>query len=148
MRKILFRGKRVDNGEWVEGFLFNYNGAYCIQLEGIECDDYGLYPRCYAEVIPESVGQYTGLRDCKRTEEYPEGQMIFEGDIVVTNKFGSPEKKYVIVYDNKIATYIGEGKKRCCRYFTTFSGDADAFEIIGNIHDDSELLKGESNEAD
>lgn len=141
MREILFRGKRSDNGEWVEGFLFKYNGTYCIQLEGIECDDYGLYPRCYAEVIPESISEFTGLID-------KNGKKIFEGDIVVTNKFGSPNRKYVIVYDDEIATYIGEGKQGCCRYFTTFSGDADAFEIIGNIHDNPELLKGEQNEAD
>ena len=83
MREILFRGKRVDNGEWVEGLLtidefINSNleieTAYCIKAlpnENYSC----LY---WTSVIPETIGQYTGLCDIN-------SNMIFENDIV---KFG------------------------------------------------------------
>lgn len=136
MREIIFRGKDIA-GNWYYGVPLVFTEDYVCMTA----------PHTYNKsVIPESVGQYTGLRDCKRTEEYPEGQMIFEGDIVITNKFGTPQKKYVIGFDEEIATYIGEGKKGCARYFTTFSGDADCFEVIGNIHDNPELLKGEQND--
>lgn len=86
MREILFRGKRIDNGEWVEGLLSQATvipeekGAYvatAIDKLVEKPFDGGWY-----EVAPETVGQYTGLRDSKRTAEYPEGQRIFEGDVV------------------------------------------------------------------
>ena len=148
MREIIFRGKRVDNGEWVEGYLFNYNGNLCIQLEGIECDDYGLYPRCYAEVIPETIGQYTGLRDCKRTEEYPEGQMIFEGDIgryEQTDGVKINGKPIIsigkVVYNEKTASFAIDSKDEIgVKNYDYFP--IKGFEIIGNIHDNPELLKG------
>ena len=131
MREILFRGQSIDRRKWYEGDLYQtrLKSVFFIQYYTEHGD------RMAIEVDPETVGQYTGLTD-------KNGKKIFEGDIVVTNKFGSPNRKYVIVYDDEIATYIGEGKKGCCHYFTTFSRDADAFEVIGNIHDNPELLKG------
>jgi uncharacterized phage protein (TIGR01671 family) len=142
MREILFRGKRVDNGEWVEGLLFTYNGNHCIQLEGIGCDDYGLYPRCYAEIITESISEFTSLTD-------KNGKKIFEGDIVLFEDESPSNYEYhdctemrcgEIKFDdgefcltNRIAVEMGD---------LIYNGKLDG-EIVGNIHDNPELLKGE-----
>ena len=134
MREILFRGKRIDNGEWVEGY-YMYRGEECIKISTdvhyIVTHD--LYGFSWHEVIPETVGQFTGLPD-------KNGNRIFEGDIVKTDKFSEPNKQYIIKYDLQFGAFIGQDRYNC--YFVTFDGDSDEFEVIGNIHDNPELLKG------
>jgi uncharacterized phage protein (TIGR01671 family) len=74
MREIIFRGKRVDNGEWVCGDLSQHkSGKRFIKRLNASA-------LCSYEVIPETLGQFTGLTDNN-------GKRIFEGDIVKT-KFG------------------------------------------------------------
>ena len=148
MREILFRGKNTDTGRWYEGqYIHLHKTTYCFkedydrnpdndihQIVFEEMTDWGLPNRHFrADVLPETVGQYTGLTD-------KNGKKIFEGDIVKTNKFNEPNKKYIIKFDLQFGAFIGQDKYNM--YFTTFDGDSDQFEVIGNIHDNPELMKG------
>ena len=147
MREILFRGKRMDNGKWAEGYLYEHEPA----LVGIVSEndvpesskwfiartgfaDWNMpRPVEFVEIDPSTVGQYTGLKD-------KNGKRIFEGDIVKTDKFSEPNKQYIIKYDLQFGAFIGQDRYNC--YFVTFDGDSDEFEVIGNIHDNPKLLKG------
>jgi len=93
MREIKFRGKRIDNGEWVYGYLVKTFTGKCFILTGDDescnLNVWGLdYNRTefvtsfYHEVIPETVGQYIGLKDDKRTIQFPTGKKVYEGDIL------------------------------------------------------------------
>lgn len=127
MREILFRGKRTDNGEWVEGYY--YKAKYC-RTDDELCDYITVpHPKEYNEpsshyiVNPETVGQYTGVTD-------KNGTKIFEGDIVKRFWFGKM-CVYQINYDNGLASFIGQAGIK----FTTFDYDSEEFEVIGNIYD-------------
>ena len=141
MREILFRGKRKDNGEWVEGFLVIAEDTFkpdnektCFILEA-DASYFGHGEFSGVErVIPETIGQFTGLTD-------KNGKKVFEGDILKTDKFSEPNKKYIVKYDLQFGAFIGQDRYNV--YFVTFDGDSDQFEIIGNIHDNPELLKEE-----
>lgn len=137
MREILFRGKRVDNGEWVEGDLLRSRGK-CYIHEHIDPFDYlgelSGFIKMY-EVIPETVGQYTGLTD-------KNGKKIFEGDIVRNNKYGEDNDTYdyySTIFSNGSfrAQYLDNLKYTPKIYDIYFEG----YEVIGNIHDNPELLQ-------
>lgn len=122
MREILFRGKRKADGAWIVGHLVSNNyGTWIVNY----CDIVGRFE--YREVIPETVGQFTGLTD-------KNGKEIFEGD-----KFGNENMpvRHVVFEDGKFC------------FNRVHSQGADALsqdrvgrlEIIGNIHDNQELIK-------
>ncbi len=156
MREILFRGKRKDNGEWVEGYLYRISEKLnpFIMLKNAEGESY--------EVDPETVGQFTGVTD-------KNGTMIFEGDIVkilnfqtgiIINEcatFGVGISPFIDwdYLDSKIHTITGcdnnphfcQNDNFCslwelmCNY-NQEENDCSIVEVIGNIHDNPEPLEG------
>lgn len=139
MREILFRGKRTDNGKWVEGYcVYDESGqstknstAYIVHPHKHPCG-WQLLP---FEVIPESVSEFTGLCDKK-------GKKIFEGDIVKAQDeiWGSPFCDGItgkIVYDE--CAYFIEPKNPIESQW--LFNECAVYEVIGNIHDNPELLK-------
>lgn len=138
MREILFRGKRLDNGEWVEGASINdRNGALyiCPAVSDITYGDNGKRRRigCWYSVDLFSVGQYTGLTD-------KNGERIFEGDII-ESRYDYFDLDYVVVEVVKWFRngWVSQGVD-CLPYSFTEDGILPYAEIIGNIHDNPELL--------
>ena len=133
MREILFRGKRVDNGEWVYGAYYKQEYVYgdekvahcIITTKDVLSNDLWLD---YEEVIPETVGQYIGLTD-------KNGKKIFEGDIV--NCYGGEQCQGYWEYDENVIANFDD-------YIAIMTiAESEYIEVIGNIHDNTELLKGE-----
>ena len=136
MRERLFRGKRVDNGKWVEGYLGVFKGIPQIfvpftaeQEKENEGHIFSAVGGIWYTVIPETVGQYTELT-------VPSGK-IFEHDIV-TAKFKSNGARF-----NFMVKYSGENG---CYVFDNGivkvpRDHIRSVRIIGNIHDNPELLK-------
>ena len=134
MREIMFRGK-VDDGEWVFGDFIREPFGYCIQVVTHSGNEYS---RKKYVITEETVGQYTGLKD-------KNGKRIFEGDIVEGADFTAEDGGYGVVgFDDGAFEIIGNN---CCGTFHENYWGRD-FEVIGNIHDNPELLEEENNETD
>ncbi len=120
MREILFRGKSLYTGEWVEGYYVKGVVRHGI-VKSFACS-----PRY--DVIPETVGQFTGLTD-------KNGKKILEGDIVK----GAWNTRLVIYYDDCYLQF--RARHKWGENEISYYGDRDKLEIIGNIHDTPELLE-------
>ena len=125
MREILFRGKRLNNGEFAYGFLVKMFGAYHI----IDKDD----ENTAYEVIPETVGQYTGLKD-------KNGKRIFEGDIAKVLQGKDKDIAYVGFENGAFMLYPKTGNIYERTLWEYWYNDWDV-EVIGNITDNPELLE-------
>ena len=127
MRVILFRGKRIDNGEWKCGSYVHQYGCHEIFLESCE-GEYG-YDRYH--VVPETVGQFTGLTDNN-------GKWIFEGDILEHHVQGDIiVNRGVVNWDEKNARWAHQlNTMNPCFYMH----NPKTVEVIGNIHDNPELI--------
>jgi uncharacterized phage protein (TIGR01671 family) len=134
MREIIFRGKRVDNGDWVEGSLVNNvffhvdtKGAIPYIINPYEYEEYDCMEdigELAVEVAPETVGQYTGLKDRN-------GKMIFEGDVVHVDNYDEGWDSTVVFKGGAFAIDV-EGKD----YDYTAIGWVEyEMEIIANIHE-------------
>lgn len=146
MRTIKFRGKRIDNGKWAIGDLRHHNDGSVTIMTNLSVwsdndDDVDAYGE-ELRVVPETVGQYTGLKD-------KNGKEIWEGDIVkaplldpifgdaLSNAFDNVE----ITFNNGsfvVAYYKGSRNIYLQDLYSMV-------EVIDNIHDNPELLKGGQN---
>ena len=148
MREILFRGKQTDNGRWVEGRLLSDNtivpkgqpfyvfNNHIRFIEDIECFN----------VKPNTIGQYTDLTD-------KNGTKIFEGDIVkCTDTFGGYEFIAVVMFGNPNGEYnwgfqlnriSGASANTDILLWVEMEETGAFIEIIGNMHDNPELLESE-----
>lgn len=136
-RIIKFRGKQICDGVWVYGNLIIYSETD-YEIEWF-CD---IDKRWYrSKVIPETVGQFTGLRDKNEKE-------IYEGDIVKTKEYGIeiPNGKVSfnsVGYDNFIINYIDGGFRLSNNHRCFLLCRGNHLEVNGNIYNNPELLKGD-----
>lgn len=137
MREILFRGKDrtgILNHSWLVGALDNINEE---SPKIIRPDRYG--NSMFIDVAPETVGQYTGLTDKNGTE-------IFEGDILKDVSDVGDERLYEVFYNKELCAFMLDDQYWITPTRDWLSNDDKnpttmMLEIIGNIHDNPELLK-------
>lgn len=127
-REILFRGKRIDNGEWIEGdyhrMKFEWSG---------DTVHHGIYPldeHMGIEVDSSAICQYTGLID-------KNGRKIFEGDIIKATDRDGEVKTGDISFEEGAWQVFGEIQERLYWLFDYIDYE---FEVIGNIFDNPELV--------
>ena len=129
--RYIFRGKRKDNGEWIDGYLYiTHNGEYEISrydnVLGVE--------RLTRIVIPETIGQCTGLRD-------KNGNLIFEDDFLRFTNYDGKQSTYKVFYDDICAGWrVGEVSCGCIEEMSDWESYRKYFEVLSNIHDNPELL--------
>lgn len=131
MREIVFRGKRTDNGEWVEGWYIHTKRHHCI-ITGCIDDGYVVYGHYASDVAmyvvnPATVGQYTG--------KVVKTGKVFDGDIGK-----SIDGIFLVCWDDEKAAFVMRFNEY--PYETLYLEEMwDDAEIIGNIHDNGELLE-------
>lgn len=140
MRELLFRGKRIDNGEWVYGSFTNW---YQLRFNS-DTPKMGIateFELVYHDCVPETVGEYTGLCD-------KNGKRIFEGDILefTYNDVGKSLNTglYTVQWSDNYDNYAGWVIQENTKGINPDKMDywnGNCFEVIGNIYDNPELLQ-------
>ena len=132
MRTIKFRGKDIDTGEWLYGDLVRSKDG---SMAAILVSDRDSYDECTVEY--DTVGQFTGLYD-------KNGKEIYEGDIIISDEYKNAQH-YVRYMESEamfVAMIIGSSLDEYCGIRQWWI-DKFSKKVIGNIHDNPELLKGE-----
>lgn len=126
MREILFKAKRIDNGEWVEGNYVHTNSGREMICDGTVY--IGINRPCMIDIDASTICQYTGLTD-------KNGNKIWENDIVDTHNRGVGYSRLEkVIYENGGFFPISTHGWEC-------EPDADEIEVIGNVFDNKELLE-------
>ena len=125
MRIIKFRGKRLENGEWLYGDLRHDNAGGCyvypIESENLFKEN---------KVNPDTVGQYTGLID-------KNGKEIYEGDVLANV---NQPNKCIVKWNRHLAQFQGTWANMPITAADIYSMVLLDYRVIGNIHDNPELL--------
>lgn len=146
-REIKFRGKSINTGEWLYGHLFNYGLtaptnvpciSVCVPASWEEA--YSLYA-----VHPDTIGQYTGLKD-------KNGKEIYEGDILeyIGKRKDNMNKVYrrkCVFHEGMFALLSKELPAYSALNYHCMKDGRSAWRVIGNTYDNPEMMKGDSNEA-
>lgn len=129
MREILFRGKRLDSNEWIEGLIF-YISKTSAQIINFD------YDKIWTDL--KTIGQYTGLTD-------KNGIKIFEGDIVefLYDDLMICGKVFYSESETAFVVYYELSNQRLFIHSKTL-GHCDSVKVIGNIYDNPELLEVEN----
>ena len=142
MREILFRGKRLQGGNWVEGYFFKSDinkrereSGKATIIFTPDCDTFIMVPECHNSfmVVSDTVGQYTGLKD-------KNGKRIFEGDIAKVLQGKDKDIAYVGFENGAFMLYPKTGNIYERTLWSYWYNDWDV-EVIGNITDNPELLE-------
>lgn len=136
MRIIKFRGKSIDEGKWVYGDLLQFylNGEpvktnFSILPFEVEKIDEHTYENQPVSICYDTIGQFTGMYDCN-------GKEIYEGDILRTSI--SKNGIGFVSWNIENASFVVQ-MKNSAQWYNLWRG----YEVIGNIHDNPELLKGD-----
>ena len=132
----MFRGKRTDNCEWAYGAPTKDNHGEMVMVKStFECDEYNCRGANCLYVDENTVGQYTGLTD-------KNGKRIFEGDIL--RLAYHPEEDVIIEWHDGRFKFRKRNKPKDYGYesLCCVQNTVDYLKVIGNIHDNPELLKG------
>ena len=130
MREALFRGKRIDNGEWIEGALLEWMGRVFIVGEVLDYDTEYIAPEWWRVVDPDTIGQFTGLLD-------KNGRRVFEGD-VVKDMAGDT---FTVFYNSAHCAFLCEYQTNSFKRQGFWKMDNQCslgIEVISTIHDQPE----------
>ena len=142
MREILFRGKRLQGGNWVEGYFFKSDinkrereSGKATLIFTPDCDTFITVPECHNSfmVVSDTVGQYTGLKD-------KNGKRIFEGDVAKVLQGKDKDIAYVGFENGAFMLYPKTGNIYERTLWEYWYNDWDV-EVIGNVHDNPYLLE-------